>query len=284
MGSKISAFTLAEVLITLGVIGVVAALTIPVLSQNLKKQAYVTALRKDMSVLTQGFKHMLADSGTDNLSNTEAFGSNWPLTMTESNKNNKINEFSKYFKVSSGSLPFEMPKPLGTIPSSLMPSIVYIDYGLGVYNGQSMPYVCFILVSGSKFCTAGTGWPAILDVNGDAKPNTFGRDVFVLTIDSYGMVTPFNKPISSSSTSSACNSCMSSCMSSRMSTCMGSCMSGGGNVSDCNSQCSSEATPACNSACSSVCAPVSQDCDPSANTAGVTCASYLQNNNWKMDY
>ena len=271
-------------MITLGVIGVVAALTIPVLSQNAKNQAYVTALRKDMSVLAQGFRLMLADSDTDNLRDTEVFGSWGMYLSTDSDKNNKINEFSKYFKVASGSLPFEMPKPLGTISSSTMPAIVYGAYGLGVYSSQSNPYVCFILVNGSKFCTAGVSYPAILDVNGDAKPNTFGRDVFVLTIDSYGMVTPFNKPISSSSTSSACNSCMSSCMSSRMSTCMGSCMSGGGNVSDCNSQCSSEATPACNSACSSVCAPVSQDCDPSANTAGVTCASYLQNNNWKMDY
>ena len=275
MGSKISAFTLAEVLITLGVIGVVAALTIPVLSQNLKKQAYVTALRKDMSVLTQGFKLMLADSGTDNLRDTEVFGSNWVYPMTYSNKNNKVKEFGKYFKVSSGSLPFEMPKPLGTIPSSLMPSIVYIDYGLGVYNGQSMPYVCFILVSGSKFCTAGTGWPAILDVNGDAKPNTFGRDVFVLTINSSGIVTPFNKTISDSSITNNCNSCTNSCKSG----CVSGCVSSGRNSSDCESQCRS----ACNSSCSSNCT-ISLDCNPRVNTAGVTCASYLQNNNWKMDY
>ena len=281
---KFNAFTLTEVLITLGVIGVVAALTIPVLSQNLKKQAYVTALRKDMSVLTQGFKLMLADSGTDDLRNTEVFGSNWPITMTDSSKNNKINEFSKYFKVSSGSLPFETPKPLGTISSNLTKSIVYIDYGLMIYSSKSSPYVCFMLVSGSKFCTAGTGYPAILDVNGDAKPNTFGRDVFVLTINSSGIVTPFNKTISSFSANSNCNSCTSLCRGSHMGPCMSSCMSGGGNSSGCYSQCWSEATSACNSSCSSECISISQDCNPRANTAGVTCASYLENNNWKMDY
>ena len=45
------AFTLAEVLITLGIIGVVAALTLPTLISNYKKQTYVTGLQKAYSVL-----------------------------------------------------------------------------------------------------------------------------------------------------------------------------------------------------------------------------------------
>ena len=40
-----AAFTLAEVLITLGIIGVVAALTLPTLIQNHQKQVYVTQLK-----------------------------------------------------------------------------------------------------------------------------------------------------------------------------------------------------------------------------------------------
>ena len=45
LGSKWG-FTLAEVLITLGIIGVVAALTIPQVVQNYQKQATATALKK----------------------------------------------------------------------------------------------------------------------------------------------------------------------------------------------------------------------------------------------
>ena len=44
--SKKVAFTLAEVLITLGIIGVVAALTLPTLIQNYKKQLMLISSKK----------------------------------------------------------------------------------------------------------------------------------------------------------------------------------------------------------------------------------------------
>lgn len=47
------AFTLAEVLVTLGIIGVVAALTIPVLTQNYKKRVVETRLQKFYSTINQ---------------------------------------------------------------------------------------------------------------------------------------------------------------------------------------------------------------------------------------
>ena len=43
---RLAAFTLAEVLITLGIIGVVAALTLPSLIENHKKQVIVSRLNK----------------------------------------------------------------------------------------------------------------------------------------------------------------------------------------------------------------------------------------------
>ncbi|MEE3350319.1 MAG: type II secretion system protein, partial [Candidatus Gastranaerophilaceae bacterium] len=61
------AFTLAEVLITLGIIGVVAALTLPALIQNYQKQVYVNALKKSVSTLENGFKMALAEDGVDEL-------------------------------------------------------------------------------------------------------------------------------------------------------------------------------------------------------------------------
>ena len=50
------AFTLAEVLITLGIIGVVAALTMPALISNYKKTVYVNQLKKSVSVIENGWK------------------------------------------------------------------------------------------------------------------------------------------------------------------------------------------------------------------------------------
>ena len=53
---KLVAFTLAEVLITLSIIGVVAALTVPNLSRNIKKLEYSSKLRKFYSTLTNAAK------------------------------------------------------------------------------------------------------------------------------------------------------------------------------------------------------------------------------------
>ena len=49
------AFTLAEVLITLGIIGIVAAMTLPSLVQNYKEKQTVVALKKIYSTMSQAF-------------------------------------------------------------------------------------------------------------------------------------------------------------------------------------------------------------------------------------
>ena len=50
---KLNAFTLAEVLITLGIIGVVAAMTMPTLMNSTNGAQYKTAYKKALSVLSQ---------------------------------------------------------------------------------------------------------------------------------------------------------------------------------------------------------------------------------------
>ncbi len=50
---KFNAFTLAEVLITLGIIGVVAAMTMPTLMNSTNGAQYKTAYKKALSVLSQ---------------------------------------------------------------------------------------------------------------------------------------------------------------------------------------------------------------------------------------
>ena len=61
-----SAFTLAEVLITLGIIGVVASLTLPTLIENYKEKVMITRIKKDYSVIMQAFQLAQADFGTPN--------------------------------------------------------------------------------------------------------------------------------------------------------------------------------------------------------------------------
>lgn len=66
MDNKIG-FTLAEVLITLGVIGVVAAMTMPVLIQNHREKVTVTRLKKVYSTLSQALVAAINEDGTPDL-------------------------------------------------------------------------------------------------------------------------------------------------------------------------------------------------------------------------
>jgi len=60
---KKNAFTLAEVLITLGIIGVVAALTLPTVINNTQKKELETGLRKNYSLMQQALQKMEYDEG-----------------------------------------------------------------------------------------------------------------------------------------------------------------------------------------------------------------------------
>lgn len=62
-----NAFTLAEVLITLGIIGVVAAITIPTLIQQHRKQVIETRLKKFYSSVNQAVKLAEVDFGDKKL-------------------------------------------------------------------------------------------------------------------------------------------------------------------------------------------------------------------------
>ena len=57
------AFTLAEVLITLMIIGIVAALTIPSVISNYQQQEYKTGLKKAVSVLNDAIQTNIASDG-----------------------------------------------------------------------------------------------------------------------------------------------------------------------------------------------------------------------------
>src|SRR5574344_1323627 len=66
-------FTLAEVLIVLAIIGVVAAMTIPTLMNKVAKQEYVAGLKKAYSTQMDGWSRLLADEGVQQLEDTSVF-------------------------------------------------------------------------------------------------------------------------------------------------------------------------------------------------------------------
>ncbi|MDO5438227.1 MAG: type II secretion system protein, partial [bacterium] len=68
------AFTLAEVLITLAIIGVVAAISIPSVISNSQQQEFKTGLRKAVSVLNSAITMNMALDGETPYDNANLFG------------------------------------------------------------------------------------------------------------------------------------------------------------------------------------------------------------------
>ncbi|MDO5437365.1 MAG: type II secretion system protein, partial [bacterium] len=68
------AFTLAEVLITLAIIGVVAAISIPSVISNSQQQEFKTGLRKAVSVLNSAITMNMALDGETPYDNANTFG------------------------------------------------------------------------------------------------------------------------------------------------------------------------------------------------------------------
>ncbi|MDO5438215.1 MAG: type II secretion system protein, partial [bacterium] len=68
------AFTLAEVLITLAIIGVVAAVSIPSVISNSQQQEFKTGLRKAVSVLNSAITMNMALDGETPYDNANLMG------------------------------------------------------------------------------------------------------------------------------------------------------------------------------------------------------------------
>lgn len=103
MKKEKSGFTLAEVLVTLGIIGVVAAITLPQLITNYKEKQRVTQLQKAYSVLQQAFTMAVKDYGTPNYwglakTDTEEKDENGNQILDNSGSEKAMNILKQYLK------------------------------------------------------------------------------------------------------------------------------------------------------------------------------------------
>ena len=154
---KKAAFTLAEVLITLGIIGVVAALTLPSLIQNYHEKQRVTQLKKAYSVMQNAFLMAQEEYGdvTDwglTITNTGEKDDDGNDILDNSGTENVMNILMKY------------------VEKSKIPQNSYIGYVESIDGRQAFwPWE----VSADKYfyLKDGTvvtmGWIGSLDCNGD---------------------------------------------------------------------------------------------------------------------
>ena len=169
-----AAFTLAEVLITLGVIGVVAALTIPTLISKHQKKVYVTQFKKAYNTVTNAFKLMQAETGTDNLEDNDFITA---LTVGSSSNEAEVTRLAKkYFNIAQDVKYYSW----GETPEYKILFCSYCDanvtkspvgYLLKTVDGADIYFYDV-----SKYYV-----DIFLDVNGSERgPNTTGRDLFEL--------------------------------------------------------------------------------------------------------
>lgn len=167
-------FTLAEVLITLGIIGVVAALTIPGLIATYQKKQTVTRLKKAYSIVQQAVRLSQDENGEVDSWDTNLNGSEF---------------FSKYIanyvkyqnEYTSADLKTKAPRILLNGQA----------YGGTTYTTAGSSH--FTLIDGSMITmnlNSGTEnglWVGI-DVNGLGKPNQIGKDTFLFFFSAqYGL-------------------------------------------------------------------------------------------------
>lgn len=172
MKNKINiGFTLAEILIVIFIIGVIAAFGIVPLIKNYQKQQTVTGLQKIFNTISQIHKISEIDNGSS---------VNWDDPTTEWNPSASIAWWDKYFmpynnlnssKICSGS----------DVTKCWSSGSVYLD---GTNISLAQVYT-LILNNGMMIYLGPVGKnqaEIFIDVNGYKKPNVMGKDIFYMYI------------------------------------------------------------------------------------------------------
>lgn len=176
----VTAFTLAEVLITLGIIGIIAAMTIPNLIKEYQKESTITQLKETYAILNNALNAAKVDNGIDaNLwyvsTASEGAASGYFAT----------NYIIPYVKTNGGEI-------CGTSDSSQCQHTVLRADKLGTYAISSSDRYSFVLANGAIVSV----WVGNLngstisacrvqiyfDINGKKSPNIAGRDAFLVEL------------------------------------------------------------------------------------------------------
>ena len=179
LAAKKAAFTLAEVLITLGIIGVVAAVTLPTLVANYQKTVWVNQLKKDVNFTLNTFQQVFASEEVDSISNSSLYYSmGYPSASRF-----QATSIKKYIVDSESAENtdfFEFAHAYGASTDSNDPSIFLklkdgscIAFATGEVNTVDVP------VNPVRI---------FVDVNCSKRPNEVGRDRFWFDINNYGKI------------------------------------------------------------------------------------------------
>ncbi|OLA76928.1 MAG: hypothetical protein BHW55_05100 [Candidatus Melainabacteria bacterium 35_41] len=163
-------FTLAEVLVTLGIIGVVAAMTMPVITSIIEKNVLKSQIKKTYSTLSQVQQKLLYEFDSVLTDSTDVFG--YKAFNTAVIESLKIGKVCKGNALASGCVPKYQGLNIISCPAFNENA---------VYNIQTV----YILSDGSILIPYHMDWRSLwlVDVNGMKGPNKAGYDLFDVAYD-----------------------------------------------------------------------------------------------------
>ena len=168
---KRTAFTLAEVFITLGIIGIVAALTLPTLTSRYQEKVFITRLEKTYSILVSAYKLAVEENGSS---------TGWGLSFDEDGATLLAEKMKPYLNVT---------KDCGIDKKQMCLPDRYYDYKgqfLNYAGTQANSAYVVALADGTVLQFRGQDSSHALfpdgfiyvDLNGKKRPNRYGVDVF----------------------------------------------------------------------------------------------------------
>ena len=178
---KKAAFTLAEVLITLGIIGIVSAMTIPALVQDYREKADVIRLKKAVAALEQAKLMAINDGLFLKLTYLQAGG-----VYIQEEHEKFANYFKPYFKVA---IDCALPDVSNTacIGDYDNAKIYKIDKFSQATSLAQNTFRGFITNDGISYFFYAMNGTILIDLNTPKNgPNAYGHDIFKFNIDSTG--------------------------------------------------------------------------------------------------
>ena len=169
-------FTLAETLITMTIIGVIAALTIPNLAKGWTDHINMVALKKFYITFANATKMVIIDYDTPEF---------WNL---RDNDNSSSERVINYYKTH-----LAIVKTCNSNDTSCFPFPIYASNGtpkITATNYKNWKLVSAMLRDGTTvYFDINNGWIGVFcDVNGFKQPNQLGEDVFVWAINPNGKI------------------------------------------------------------------------------------------------
>ncbi len=188
------AFTLAEVLVTLGIIGVVAALTLPILTNKHQNSVALAGIKVAYAKINDGFLFMRSDENLDDLRSLSVFRNMTPETFQdESVQANLDEQMKKYFNIvksyKAGETCSECPVYV-KMNGELADGGQY-DYAWRGFSSDGMIY--FMHLSGPQEAANKGKIQSVVayffvDINGTKLPNKWGKDMFQYALAQNGML------------------------------------------------------------------------------------------------